>query len=129
MEEALDAYNHSRVGIGAMLRKVATEFDLEGEERSQVLAFATTFDQLAGQVPEPDPASEAFRNFDYRVGMSFAAVAVYLNAHDALSEQFHRGRKDPESTVGRYLAGLDARRQAYNDLVARWEVRVAEACD
>lgn len=129
MEEALDAYNHSRVAIGAMLRKVATEFDLEGEEQRQVLAFATTFDQLAQQVPDPDPASEAFLSFDYRVGMSFAAVAVYLNAHEALSEQFHRSRKDPESTVGTYLAGLDARRQAYSDLVARWEARVAEACD
>jgi hypothetical protein len=129
MEEALDAYNHSRVAIGAMLRELSTEFDLEGEEQRQVLAFATTFDELARQVPDPRPDSEAFRNFDYRVGMSFAAVAVYLNAHDALSAQFHRSRKDPESTVGRYLAGLDARRQAYSDLLAQWELRVAEACD
>jgi hypothetical protein len=81
---------------------------------------------MAAATPEPDPDSYAFRNFDFRVGLSFAAVAAYLNDNDALAARFHADRLDPETTVGRYLARLDVSRKTYEKSLKRARLESTE---
>ncbi|MDZ7754203.1 MAG: hypothetical protein U5S82_21845 [Gammaproteobacteria bacterium] len=119
LEQHLDAYNHTRLEVAAMLRQIVAEYDLEAATRQHLLSFAQTFEEMAAAMPAPDPDSNAFRNFDFRLGLSFAAVAAYLNDNEALAARFHADRLEPETTVGRYLARLDLSRDTYEASLER----------
>ncbi len=126
LEQDLDSYNHARLEVAGMLRQIVHEYELEAATGQQLLNFANTFEEMAATIPEPDPDSNEFRNFDFRVGLSFAAVAAYLNDNDALAARFHADRLDPETTVGRYLARLDVSRDTYQASLERARAEAAE---
>ncbi len=119
LEQDLDSYNRARLEVAGMLRQIVSEYDLATTTGEQLLNFAHNFEEMAAAMPEPDPDSDEFRNFDFRVGLSFAAVAAYLNDNDALAARFHADRLDPETTVGRYLTRLDVSRNTYQESLER----------
>ena len=109
----LDDYNHVRLDVAQMLRDVVRDYHLTGDERTRLLGFADNFDSMAAHLPAPDPDSSEFRNFDFQVGISFASVAVHLNENQALADRFRADQREPSSAVGRYMARLNASKEAY----------------
>lgn len=124
LRESLMRYNLSRVEIAAVLRKMAAKYRLEGDTRTGLLAFASSFEQMRQNLPAPDPDSAEFRNFDFRLGLSFAALTLYLNTRDpSLARHFSRDRGDPGSDLGLYLASLDSSRAGYFSQLERATAR------
>jgi hypothetical protein len=114
LREGLQAYNVARLEVSDLLRELAADTGTSDESRAQLLGYAEQFEDLRRQLPDPDPDSNAFRNFDFQIGLTFASMTVFLNSRDpALSARFFRDRDDPQSGVGRYLAYLEQSRVRY----------------
>lgn len=114
LQQSLSRYNVTRLEVAAVLRKMADKYALEGDARDGLLSFAQSFEQMQQHLPAPDPDSDEFRNFDFKLGLSFAALNVFLNTRDeALARHFFDDRKDPDSDLGLYLASLDSSRDSY----------------
>ena len=114
LQQKLREYNISRIEVGNVLQAMADNYNLEDDVREGLLGFAEHFEQMGKDLPNPDPDSEEFRNFDFKIGLTLTAVMVYLNTRDnSLTEQFHTDQKDPYSILGRYLTELDLSRDAY----------------
>jgi hypothetical protein len=110
-------YNRTRLDVAPVLRRMALGDPSIGDKsRAELLKFATNLDEMRQRLPEPDPDSTEFRNFDFRLGMTLTAIAVYLNTQDEqLSARFIADRDNPDSELGRYLVRLDMSRQSYMD--------------
>ena len=112
----LQDYNHRRLEIAAVLRHIAEDQPMAAETQRELLGYAANLEELRTRLPDPDPDSNAFRNFDLRLGLTFTSIALFLNSNDEqLSERFFRDRDDPNSELGKYLARLDLSRQQYLD--------------
>ena len=110
-------YTRTRLDVAPVLRRMALGDPSIGDKsRAELLKFATNLDEMRQRLPEPDPDSTEFRNFDFRLGLAFTALAVYLNTEDEqLTARFVADRDNPDSELGRYLARLDLSRQRYMD--------------
>jgi hypothetical protein len=114
LQQRLTRYNMTRLAIAEVLRKMADKYALQGETRNGLLAFAVNFEDMQRHLPAPDPDSDTFRNFDFRLGLTFTALMVYLNTRDEiLTRHFYDDRDNPASDLGIYLASLDASRESY----------------
>jgi len=112
--EELNQYNLIRVRIGHVLRILAEDYNLDGPARERLLGFADNFDDMGRHMPPADPDSDTFRNFDFRLGIAFSALTVFLHTgSDELAQRFYRDRDNPDSVLGRYLAELTERRETY----------------
>lgn len=120
LREGLQAYNVARLEVADVLRNLSTEDGIAEDSRTQLLAYADQFDDMRRRMPDPDPDSNEFRNFDFQIGLAFASMAVFLNTKDqALADRFFRERDRPASNVGRYLAHLERSRVRYTSELDR----------
>jgi hypothetical protein len=114
LQQRLSEYNLTRLGIAAVLRKMADKYALEADTRDGLLGFARNFDDMQKNLPAPDPDSDDFRNFDFRLGLALTALTVFLNTQDeALAKHIYDDRGDPTSDLALYLAHLDSDRDSY----------------
>lgn len=119
LRDKLDDYNLIRLQVATVLRTFADKYELSGPTRKNLLAFAQNFEQMQEHLPDPDPDSDAFRNFDFKVGLAFTALTVFLNTEDeSLAGHFYSDRENPGSELGVYLAALDNSRNDYMTALA-----------
>jgi hypothetical protein len=112
----LQDYNHCRLDIATVVRHLAEEQPMGAEAQKELLGFAANLEEMRARLPEPDPDSNAFREFDFRLGLTFAAMVLFLNTKDErLTARFVHDREDPNSELGRYLTRLDLSRRQYLD--------------
>lgn len=117
LRERLRDYNQTRLDVAPVLRRMAiADASIRRETRDGLLTFAANLDAMRQRLPDPDPDSTAFRNFDFHLGLTFTALVVYLNTQDEqLSARFVADRDNPDSELGRYLSRLDLSRRHYMD--------------
>lgn len=116
LRQELSAYNHERLRLAEVLRHLATVEPLQPATHERLLGYAAHLDEMRQKLPDPDPDSNAFRNFDFQLGMTLTAIALFLNsADDQLAALFTAERDDPASHLGRYLAELEVSRATYMD--------------
>jgi hypothetical protein len=114
LRQKLNEYNATRVQVSEVLYTMVESYKLNGKVREGLLGFAELFEKMGNELPQPDPDSDEFRNFDFKLGLSLAAVVFYLNTSDeSLTQQFQRDQQNPNSALGSYLAELDLSRDAY----------------
>lgn len=114
LRQRLTQYNLTRVGIGAVLRGMADRYELRDDVRAGLVSFAENFEQMQRDLPDPDPDSDEFRNFDFKLGLAFSALALFLNTRDeTLAHDFAIDRDDPKSDLNLYLTALDTSRDGY----------------
>lgn len=112
----LQAYNHTRLDVAKVLRGFADKQPMSADARLKLIGFADNLDEMRARLPDPDPDSTAFQNFDFRMGLAFSSINLFLNTEDErLTQRFFADRDDPNSQLGRYLARLDLIRQQYFD--------------
>ena len=117
--ERLQDYNETRLQLASILRALASEHEAAPDARDRLAGYADNLDAMRHELPEPDPDSPDFRNFDFRLGIMLTSMTLFLNTEDEhLAARFVRDRDDPDSTLGRYLARLDQSRSAYMDRLA-----------
>ncbi|MCB1800433.1 MAG: hypothetical protein KDI82_01975 [Gammaproteobacteria bacterium] len=120
LREGLQAYNVARLEVADVLRNLAKEDGIAQDSRTQLLGYAEQFEEMRRRMPEPDPDSNEFRNFDFQIGLAFASMAVFLNTKDeALADRFFKDRDQPASDLGRYLAHLERSRVHYTSQLDR----------
>ena len=114
LRQKLNEYNVTRVQVSEVLYTMVESYKLNGEVREGLLGFAELFEKMGNELPQPDPDSDEFRSFDFKLGLSLAAVVFYLNTNDeSLTQQFQRDQQNPNSALGSYLNDLDRSRGAY----------------
>jgi len=113
LDQLLEDYTLQRLKIAEVLRTIVEEYDIKGDLRKRLLGFADTFDTLTEDMPRAHPDSEEFRGFDFRLGMGFTSMLYFISEDKVLADRFYAGRSDPESTMGHYVAQVDASRDAY----------------
>ncbi len=114
LQQKLQEYNVTRVQVADVLYAMVDSYKLEGEVRKGLLGFAELFEQMGKDMPQPNPDSDEFRNFDFKLGLSLTAVTVYLNTSDeSLTRRFQADQKNPDTVLGRYLTELDHSRDTY----------------
>ena len=113
IRQQLTEYNHTRLAVSAVLRTLADKYKLTGEARTKLIGFAQNFEQMEKELPSPDPDSDNFRNFDFKLGLTFTALTVFLNSHVDTAELFYIDRENKNSELGVYLAELDSSREIY----------------
>ena len=123
VRKMLQDYDVTRLEVSTVLRHLADEQPMSATARSRLLGFAANLEAMRARLPEPDPDSAAYRNFDFRLGLTFTSIALFLNDEDeSLVQRFFADRDDPDSELGKYLVRLDLSRQQYLD-----GLRVAKA--
>jgi hypothetical protein len=119
VQARLQAYNEVRLQLAAILRDIANEPGAAPGARSRLTGYADYLDAMRRELPAPDPDSPAFRNFDFRLGITLTSMTLFLNTEDEkLAARFTRDRNNPDSALGRYLIRLDQSRSAYTDGLA-----------
>lgn len=114
VQRKLQDYNLARLDLAPVLRHLADDQPMSAEAHHQLLGFAANLEDMRDRLPEPDPDSSAFRNFDFHLGLTFTSMTLFLNTEDErLIERFTADRDNPNSELGRYLARLDVSRQQY----------------
>jgi hypothetical protein len=114
LQTKLQDYNVARVQVADVLYSMADSYTLNAEVSERLLGFAALFEKLGTELPPPDPGSDAFRNFDFKLGLSLTAVTVYLSTEDeSLTRQFKADQNNPDSKLGTYLTRLDRSRETY----------------
>lgn len=116
LERRLQVYNETRLDLARVLRTMADEVNAAPLVKTRLRGYADSLDDMRREMPAPDPDSDAFRNFDFRLGMMLTSMTLYLNTEDAqLTQRFLDDRDNPDSALGRYLARLDHSRSQYMD--------------
>ena len=113
IRQQLAEYNVTRVRVSTVLRAMSAKYKLSDDTRNRLLGFAESFEKMEQNMPEPDPDSDYFRNFDFQLGLSFTALTVFLNTNEETAEQFTNDRNNSSSDLGIYLAELDTSREVY----------------
>ncbi|MFK8067730.1 MAG: hypothetical protein AB8D52_05755 [Gammaproteobacteria bacterium] len=113
VKKDLTTYNIKRTEVANVLRILSDKYQLKGKSREKLLDFAATFDRLGGDLPEPDPYSSEFQNFDFTLGLSLTALTLFLNTNEDITESFSLDRDNAESELGLYLADLNKCREKY----------------
>ena len=112
----LQDYNLARLDLAPILRHFADEQPMSPEAQHRLRGFAANLEDMRSHLPEPDPDSSAFRNFDFHLGLTFTSMTLFLNTKDErLTRRFTADRDNPNSELGQYLARLDVSRQQYMD--------------
>ena len=129
LQQKLQAYNVTRVQVGDVLHNMADNYKLEAKVREGLQDFAENLTQMGKELPQPDPDSDEFRNFDFKFGLALTAVTVYLNTRDeSLTRQFQSDQHNPDSVLGVYLTELDLTREAYMTGLDASSSRKTSAC-
>lgn len=113
IREQLNKYNVTRLEVSDVLRKLADKYKLTGETRNRLLGFAGSFELMKKELPSPDPDSDDFRNFDFKLGLAFTSLTVFLNSNEDTAQSFYDDRDNKGSELGIYLAELDTSRDVY----------------
>ena len=113
IRQQLAEYNVTRVKVSTVLRTMSEKYKLSDDTRLRLLGFAESFEKMEKNMPEPDPDSDYFRNFDFQLGLSFTALTVFLNTNEETAAQFTDDRNNSNSDLGVYLAELDNSREIY----------------
>jgi hypothetical protein len=114
LQTRLHDYNVARVQVADVLYNMAESYNLDTEVSDRLLSFAALFRKMGAELPQPDPGSDEFRNFDFKLGLSLTAVTVFLNSRDeSLTRQFKADQNNPDSNLGIYLTRLDDSRESY----------------
>jgi hypothetical protein len=113
IQQQLDEYNVTRVRVSSVLRLMADKYKLSEDTRLRLLGFAENFEKMEKNLPDPDPDSDEFRNFDFQLGLSFTALTVFLNTNNETAAQFYDDRSNTNSDLGIYLSELDNSREIY----------------
>lgn len=120
LSERLQRYNETRLALAGVLRHLAEEPHTAQPAKARLLGYADNLDAMRQRLPAPDPDSDAFRNFDFQLGITLTSMTLFLNTEDAhLTRRFVRDRDDPGSELGVYLARLDESRRQYMDHLAQ----------
>jgi len=106
-------YNNTRVEVSSVLRIMAHKYKLSGESLKRLLGYAESFEQMEKDLPAPNPDSDEFRNFDFKLGLAFTSLAVFLNSDEATAEHFYDDQHNANSELGIYLSDLDNSREVY----------------
>lgn len=126
VKEDLTTYNIKRTEVANVLRTMSDKYQLTDESRKKLLNFAATFDRLGSNLPEPDPYSNEFQNFDFTIGLSLTALTFFLNTNKDITESFSLDRENAESELGLYLADLDKSREKYLSSLKKVKVQPVE---
>jgi len=110
----LHEYNLVRLQLAEVLRFLADDQPMDEKTRTQLIAYAGNLDEMKTRLPNPDPSSTEFANFDFHLGLTLTAMTVFLHtSEDSLRQRFESDRDDASSRLGTYLARLDKHRAAY----------------
>lgn len=119
LRERLQDYNETRLALSVVLRHMAEDPAIQPEARARLIGYAANLETMRDHLPPPDPDSDAFRNFDFQLGITLTAMTLFLNTGDpGLTERFVTDRDDPASELGVYLAELESSRQDYMERLA-----------
>lgn len=119
LRHQLQDYNETRLALSAVLRQFAVDPAIQPDSRDRLIGYAANLEDKLEHLPPPNPDSDAFRNFDFHLGMTLTAIALFLNSEDpVLTERFVADRDDPDSELGIYLTELNSSRQRYEDRLA-----------
>jgi hypothetical protein len=120
LRASLSDYNLTRLDVASVMRHLAEgDASLSAKTRSELIRFANSLDEMRKHLPDPNPDSDEFRNFDFHLGLTFSALVVYLNTtEDHLTERFASDRDDPNTELAQYLTRLDHAREAYTHHLA-----------
>ena len=113
IQQQLAEYNITRVEVSTVLRQMADKYKLTSATRLRLVGFAESFETMEKEMPEPNPDSDEFRNFDFKLGLSFTALTVFLNTNDETATPFNDDRNNSKSDLGVYLAELDNSRETH----------------
>lgn len=113
IQQQLAEYNVSRVEVSSVLRIMAHKYKLSGDSLERLLGYAESFEQMEKDLPAPDPDSDEFRNFDFKLGLAFTSLAIFLNTNEETAEHFYDDRNNANSELGIYLSDLDNSREVY----------------
>ena len=114
LRQELQDYNETRLQLAEVLRHMADAPDTAPSAKARLLSYAESLDDMRRQMPAPDPDSNEFRNFDFKLGMMLTSMTLFLNTEDEqLAERFNRDRDNPGSELGIYLARLERTRERY----------------
>jgi len=113
IQQQLAEYNITRVKVSTVLRLMADKYKLSEVSHQKLIGFAESFETMEKEIPDPDPDSDNFRNFDFKLGLAFTALTVFLNTNTETGAKFYDDRNNANSDLGLYLAKLDNSREIY----------------
>lgn len=116
LSEHLQHYNVTRLELAGILRHLADDKSISPKAKNQLQGYAKNLDRMRQNLPEPNPDSDDFRNFDFQLGIALTSMTLFLNIEDEnLTKRFVSERDNPESILGVYLTQLEDSRKQYMD--------------
>ena len=128
MQQQLKAYNTARFKMSDVLRAMVVDYSLQGYSRKRILSYAEHFEEMSKNIPSLDPDTAEYKNFDFRLGMSFASTVIFLNSTEDVLKDFQADQKNPNSKISKYVIKMDLEAEAYTSLLNELRKKDAASC-
>ena len=128
MQQQLKAYNEARFKMTDVLRAMVVDYSLEGYSKKRILSYAEHFEDMSNNIPNFDPDTAEYKNFDFRLGMSFASTVIFLNSTKDVEKHFQADQKNPESNISKYVVEMDKEEVSYSSLLTKFRKKDTERC-
>jgi lipoprotein NlpI len=128
MQQQLKAYNDARFKMSDVLRAMVIDYSLQGYSKKRILSYAKHFEEMSNSIPNLDPDTAEYKNFDFRLGMSFASTVIFLNSTDDVLKYFQSDQKNPKSNISKYVIEMDMEGEAYTSLLNELRKKDAASC-
>ena len=128
MQQQLHVYNEARFKMSDVLRAMVVDYSLQGYSRKRILGYAEHFQEMSENIPNLDPNTAEYKNFDFRLGMSFASTVIFLNSTKDVEKHFQADQKNPESNISKYVVEMDKEEVTYSSLLNELIKKDAESC-
>ena len=128
LQHQLEAYNVARFKMSDVLRAMVVDYSLQGYSKKRLLSYAEHFEDMRNSIPNFNPNTAEYKNFDFRLGMSFASTVIFLNSTADVLEKFQADQKNPESNINKYIVEIDKEEGKYTHLLNEFKKKDAERC-
>lgn len=128
MQMHLIEYNNARFKMADVLNAMVSDYSLQGYSKKRILGHAKYFRDMSKKVPNLDPDTADYKNFDFQIGMGFASTVIFLNSTDDVFEHFKADQQNPESNISKFVKNMSEKEVVFKTLLEELRSKDAANC-
>jgi len=128
MQKQLKDYNDARFQMADVLNAMVSDYSLQGYSKKRILGYAKHLKDISEKIPNLDPDTADYKNFDFQLGISFASTVIFLNTTDDVLKHFKAEQDNPESNISKFVENMTKEEVAYKALLKELQEKDAASC-
>ncbi len=118
---ALLAYDDERVRIVELIPQLIELYELDAEFAEDLMNFRDTMSRIVAELKPNVTNLQSYKPYDFRMGVSFAALMTIMQKQQAVRERMLRDQEDPDTLLGQYYRQLRSHYQEVEEARGKLE--------